>query len=163
MNGHDFLSYGLKVNGVSHDVVDVPFSATLLEVLRNRMGLVGTKQGCEDGQCGACTVLIDGQAVNSCLELAAETVSREIVTIEGYNPRDGSLTPLQEALVKHAAIQCGFCIPGIVLAAESLLAESPGATEEQIRTEMDGNLCRCTGYASILAAILEVAEARRGS
>lgn len=163
MNRHGFLSYGLRINGVSHDVVDAHFSATLLEVLRNRIGLVGTKQGCEDGQCGACTVLIDGQAVNSCLELAAETVGREIVTIEGYNRPDGSLTPLQEALVRHAAIKCGFCIPGIVLAAESLLAERPDATEEEIRTEMDGNLCRCTGYSSLLAAILEVAEARRGS
>jgi carbon-monoxide dehydrogenase small subunit len=163
MNRHDLMSYGLRINGVSHDVVDAQFNATLLDVLRNRIGLVGTKQGCEDGQCGACTVLIDGQAVNSCLELAAETVGREIVTIEGYNRPDGSLTPLQEALVRHAAIQCGFCIPGIVLAAESLLAERPEATEEDIRTEMDGNLCRCTGYSSILAAILEVAEARRGS
>lgn len=163
MSRHGLLSYDLRINGVSHDVVDVHFSATLLEVLRNRIGLVGTKQGCEDGQCGACTVLIDGQAVNSCLELAAETAGRAIVTIEGYNHPDGSLTPLQEALVRHAAIQCGFCIPGIVLAAESLLAERPDATEEEIRTEMDGSLCRCTGYSSILAAILEVAEARRGS
>lgn len=163
MNRHGLLSYDLRINGVSHDVVDVHFSGTLIEVLRDRLGLVGTKQGCEDGQCGTCTVLIDGQAVNSCLELAAETVGREIVTIEGYNRPDGSLTPLQEALVKHAAIQCGFCIPGIVLAAESLLAERPDATEEEIRTEMDGNLCRCTGYSSLLAAIIEVAEARRGS
>ncbi len=163
MSRHGLLSYDLRINGVSHDVVDVHFSATLLEVLRNRIGLVGTKQGCEDGQCGACTVLIDGQAVNSCLELAAETAGRAIVTIEGYNHPDGSLTPLQEALVRHAAIQCGFCIPGIVLAAESLLAERPDATEEEIRTEMGGNLCRCTGYSSLLAAILEVAEARRGS
>jgi len=163
MNRHGLLSYALRVNGASHDVEDVYFGDTLLEVLRDRLGFVGTKQGCEDGQCGACTVLIDGQAVNSCLELAAETIGREIVTIEGYNRPDGSLTPLQEALVKHAAIQCGFCIPGIVLAAESLLAEYPVATEEEIRTEMDGNLCRCTGYSSILAAILEVAEARRGS
>lgn len=85
------------------------------------------------------------------------------MTIEGYNRPDGSLTPLQQALVKHAAIQCGFCIPGIVLAAESLLAECPEATEEEIRTELEGNLCRCTGYSSIVAAILEVAEARRGS
>lgn len=162
MNSCGFLSYELKVNGVSHDIADVHFGATLIDVLRNRIELLGTKQGCEDGQCGACTVLIDGEAVNSCLELAAEAIGREILTIEGYNPRDGSLTPLQEALVKHAAIQCGFCIPGIILAAESLLAECPGATEEQIRTEMDGNLCRCTGYCSILAAILEVAEARRG-
>jgi carbon-monoxide dehydrogenase small subunit len=163
MNRHDLMSYGLRINGVSRDVVDAQFNATLLDVLRNRIGLVGAKQGCEDGQCGACTVLIDGQAVNSCLELAAETIGREIVTIEGYNRPDGSLTPLQEALVRHAAIQCGFCIPGIVLAAESLLADCPEATEEEIRTEMDGNLCRCTGYSSILAAILEVAEARRGS
>lgn len=162
MNSHGFLSYELKVNGVSHDIPDVHFGARLIDVLRNRIELPGTKQGCEDGQCGACTVLIDGEPVNSCLELAAEAVGREIVTIEGYNPRDGSLTPLQEALVKHAAIQCGFCIPGIILAAESLLAECLAATEEQIRTEMDGNLCRCTGYGSILAAILEVAEARRG-
>ena len=163
MNSHGFLSYGLRVNGIVHDVVDMPFSASLLDVLRNRLEFVGTKQGCEDGQCGACTVLIDGQAVNSCLELAAEAVGRAIVTIEGYNHPDGSLTPLQEALVKHAGIQCGFCIPGIVLAAESLLAECPEATEEEIRRELDGNLCRCTGYSSILAAILEVAEARRGS
>lgn len=163
MNRHGLLSYDLRINGASHDVVDTHFSATLLEVLRNGIGLVGTKQGCEDGRCGACTVLIDGQAVNSCLELAAETVGREIVTIEGYNRPDGSLTPLQEALVRHAAIQCGFCIPGTVLAAESLLAERPDATEAEIRTEMDGNLCRCTGYSSILAAILEVAQARRGS
>lgn len=163
MSRHGLLSYGLRVNGASHAVEDVHFGDTLLEVLRDRLGLVGTKQGCEDGQCGACTVLIDGQAVNSCLELAAETPGREIVTIEGYNRPDGSLTPLQEALVKHAAIQCGFCIPGIVLAADSLLAERPDATEEEIRAELDGNLCRCTGYGSILAAICEVAGARRGA
>ncbi|MFN4013915.1 MAG: (2Fe-2S)-binding protein [Reyranella sp.] len=163
MKSNGLLSYGLWVNGAPHDIEDVHFGATLIEVLRDRLGLVGTKQGCEDGQCGACTVLIDGLAVNSCLELAAETVGREIMTIEGYNRRDGSLTPLQEALVRQAGIQCGFCIPGIVLAAESLLAECPGATEEEVRAEMDGNLCRCTGYSSIIAAIVEVAEARRGA
>jgi len=163
MNQDSTLSYHLEVNGLDHEVRGADYTETLLHVLRYRLGLTGTKEACEDGQCGSCTVLIDGQPVNSCIELAAEAQGCAIMTIEGYNRPDGELTPLQKSLVKHAAVQCGYCIPGLILAAEAFLKENPGATESQIRTGMDGNLCRCTGYTSILAAISEAARESHAS
>lgn len=158
MSKESTLSYHLKVNGQDREVLGAEYTESLLYVLRYRLGLTGTKEACEDGQCGSCTVLIDGQPVNACIELAAEAQDAEITTIEGYNLPDGQLTPLQKAFVKHAAVQCGYCIPGLILSAEVFLRENPGATSEQIRVGMDGNLCRCTGYTSILAAIEEAAK-----
>ena len=114
--------------------------------------------GCENGKCGACTVHIDDKPVCSCMELAAVVVGSEITTIEGYNKPDGTLTKLQQCFVKHAALQCGYCTPGFIMSAAAFIAEHPNATEEEIREGMDGNLCRCTGYGRIIAAIKEAAE-----
>lgn len=163
MKGDETLSYTLRINGADREVRDAHYTETLSEVLRYRLTLTGTKQACEEGACGACTVLIDGQPVNSCVELAAEAAGSEILTIEGYNLPDGSLTPLQQAFVKHAGVQCGYCIPGFILAAEALLKKHPKATVDDIREGMDGNLCRCTGYSAIINAIAEVANGNHAS
>ena len=153
----DRISYRLTVNGAAHEVRDAWPHETLLHVLRFRLGLTGTKYGCAHGQCGACTVHIDGEPVCSCLELAAATVGSAITTIEGYNDPDGGLTPLQRAFVKHGALQCGYCTPGFVMSAAALIAANPEVTEDGIREGMVGNLCRCTGYGWIIAAIKEAA------
>ncbi|MDB4444010.1 (2Fe-2S)-binding protein [bacterium] len=125
---------------------------TLLEFLRERVGLTGTKKGCGQGDCGACTVLIDSQPINSCLVIAAEVVGREIITIEGLKKKDKPHS-LQQAFVDHNAIQCGFCTPGMILTAYALLSENPNPTDEEIRHYLQGNLCRCTGYSKIVQAI----------
>ena len=127
-------------------------SETLLECLRDQVGLTGTKKGCDQGDCGACTVLIDGRPVNSCLVLAAEVAGREITTIEGLAQGD-KLHPLQQAFIEHNAIQCGFCTPGMILTSLALLNEIPNPSEEEIRRYLQGNLCRCTGYSKIVEAI----------
>lgn len=132
-------------------------SETLLECLRDQVGLTGTKKGCDQGDCGACTVLIDGQPVNSCLVLAAEVAGREITTIEGLAQGD-KLHPLQQAFVDHNAIQCGFCTPGMILTSLALLNENPNPSEEEIRRYLQGNLCRCTGYSKIVEAIQAAAH-----
>ncbi|ODR99124.1 hypothetical protein AUC69_09375 [Methyloceanibacter superfactus] len=163
MHNGETLSYPLRINGTEHEISGAHYTETLLEVLRYRLTLTGTKQACEEGACGACTVLIDGQPVNACVELAAEAVGSEIMTIEGYNRPDGSLTRLQQAFVKHAGVQCGYCIPGFILAAETFLKEHPKATVDDIREGMDGNLCRCTGYSAIINAIAEVADGNNAS
>ena len=129
---------------------------TLLDLLRDRIGLTGTKEGCGNGNCGTCTVLMDGAPVNACLILAAEVPGRAITTIEGLSA-GGALHPLQQALVEHGGTQCGFCTPGIVLAAKALLDEIPLPSEAQIRRAIAGNLCRCTGYGKIVDAIAAVA------
>lgn len=155
------VSYTLHVNGKECSVDQAWYHESLLDVLRNRLGLSGTKFGCGHGQCGACTVHINGMAVNSCLELAAACVGQPITTIEGYTPGDGSLTALQECFVRHAALQCGYCTQGFVMAAESFLRHHPSPntiTEDEIRIGLSGNLCRCTGYGPIIAAILEAAH-----
>lgn len=140
------------LNGEMQDL-EVEDHWTLLHLLREELGLTGTKEGCGSGECGACTVLVDGKAVNSCLYLAAEVEGKEVLTIEGLAAPDGTLHPLQRAFVEHGAIQCGFCTPGMILAAKALLDENPSPTEEEIRHALAGNLCRCTGYLQILRAI----------
>jgi carbon-monoxide dehydrogenase small subunit len=130
---------------------------TLLHVLRERLRLTGTKEGCGKGECGACTVLLDGKPVNSCLVLAFEVDGREVVTIEGLGR--GELHPLQRAFVEHGAVQCGFCTPGLILAAKALLDEDPDPDEAAIRRGIAGNLCRCTGYVKVVDAIRAAAAA----
>ncbi len=146
----------LQVNGVK-EILEVEEHHTLLWVSRNQLHLTGAKEGCGTGECGACTVLMDGKAVNACLVLAMEADGHEITTIEGLG-RPGQLHPLQESFVKNGAIQCGFCTPGMVMMAKALLDDNPHPTEDEIRYAMAGNLCRCTGYAKIVKAIQEVAD-----
>jgi carbon-monoxide dehydrogenase small subunit len=152
------ISYTLRVNGSLYEVKDAWYFDILLHVLRDRLGLTGTKFGCAHGQCGACTVLIDGKPVCSCLELAATTVGSEITTIEGYSQPDGRLTRLQKAFVEHGALQCGYCTPGFIMSASAFIADHPNAGEDEIREGMVGNLCRCTGYGRIIAAIKDAAS-----
>ena len=147
------------VNGTEH-IVLADTRDTLLELLRDRIGLTGTKEGCSNGNCGTCTVLMDGATVNACLVLALEAPGRDIVTIEGIAPR-GALHPIQEALVAHGGTQCGFCTPGIVLSAKALLDANPKPTDADIRHAIAGNLCRCTGYGKIVEAIAAAAATAR--
>jgi len=141
----------LFVNGERYEVYVEP-SKFLRDVLREDLQLTGTKEACSSGRCGSCTVLIDGLAVKSCLILAAQVQGREILTIEGL-ATDGELHPLQQAFIDTFAVQCGYCTPGMILAAKALLDESPGATEEEIKEGLSGNLCRCTGYTKIIEAV----------
>jgi carbon-monoxide dehydrogenase small subunit len=151
----------VRVNGLpeTHAVAD---NQTLLSFLRDTLDLTGAKEGCNEGECGACVVLVDGKAVNSCLMLAVEADGREVTTIEGLAPR-GELHPLQSALLRHSAVQCGFCTPGMILTAVALLREKPAPTEAEIRTALAGNLCRCTGYRQIIDAVHEAALEVRGN
>lgn len=144
----------VTVNGERRQALAEP-RHTLLELLRDTLGLTGAKEGCGDGNCGACTVLLDGRPVNSCLVLAVEAQGREVVTVEGL-AQDGSLHPIQRAFVESGAIQCGFCTPGLVMAAYVLLRDNPRPTEHQVRAAIAGNLCRCTGYDKIVRAIMAV-------
>jgi carbon-monoxide dehydrogenase small subunit len=146
----------LNVNGDAHELLVAP-NHTLLEVLREKLGLMGTKRGCDLGACGACTVLIDGEAYLSCLMLAVDAVGKEIITIEGL-AASGDLHPLQKAFVDHGGLQCGFCTPGMILTAEAILNEEDHPTEDVVKKKMAGNLCRCTGYKKILEAVMSVAE-----
>ena len=132
--------------------VDVPPHWTLLRLLREGLGLTGTKEGCGIGECGACTVLLDGMPVNSCLVLAPKVEGRRVETIEGLGSRD-LLHPLQKAFIEHGAIQCGFCTPGMLMASKALLDRNPQPTREEIKEAISGNLCRCTGYQQIIEAI----------
>jgi len=147
------------VNGESMEVLVQPYE-TLLDVLRERMELTGPKEGCGTGDCGACTIHLDGQPVASCLVLALQARDRSVLTIEGL-AKHGVLHPLQDAFVRHGVPQCGFCIPGVLMAAAALLAETPRPTEEEIRYGIAGNLCRCTGYTKMMTAINEAADAVR--
>ena len=143
----------LRMNCNGRDVeLEIRPSATLAHVLREQMGLTGTKIGCEEGECGACAVLVDGQAVNSCIYPAMKANGRSILTVEGLS-RDGKLHPLQRAFMEHGAVQCGYCIPGVLMSATALLQENAHPTEEEIRRAISGNLCRCTGYRLIVEAI----------
>jgi carbon-monoxide dehydrogenase small subunit len=125
---------------------------TLLQMLREELALTGTKNGCEAGECGACTVLVNGEPVNSCMMLAVEADGREILTVEGLAP-EGRLSPLQQAFVEHNAVQCGFCTPGMLMSAQALLQRNPSPTEAEIKEALVGNLCRCTGYVRIVQAV----------
>jgi aerobic carbon-monoxide dehydrogenase small subunit len=133
--------------------VEIEPHLTLLQLLRERLELTGTKEGCGMGECGACTVLLDGKAVNSCIFPAAEAEGTSITTIEGIADGKGGLHPIQKAFIEHGAIQCGFCTPGMVLSVKALLDEIPKPTEEEIRNGIAGNLCRCTGYLQIVQAV----------
>jgi carbon-monoxide dehydrogenase small subunit len=144
----------LNINGCTHEVLVAP-NHTLLEVLRDQLGLMGTKRGCDLGACGACTVLIDGEAYLACVMLAVDAAGRQILTIEGLS-EDGGLHPLQRAFVDKGALQCGFCTPGMILTAKAILDEVPQPTEAEIKQKMAGNLCRCTGYKKIVEAVMSV-------
>ncbi len=156
------LIYTLHVNGQSSDVRDAWIGESLLYVLRERLGLMGSKGACEQGECGSCSVLVDGELVCSCLVLAAGAVGQQITTIEGVAPA-GAPSDVQQAFVDAGAVQCGFCTPGLIMATHSLLERSPEPTEYEIREELSGNICRCTGYGRIIEAVQRVAVARRGA
>ncbi len=145
----------LRVNGEDHEVYAAPWH-TLQEVLRYDLGLTGTKKGCDDGYCGACTVLVDSKAVKSCVVFARQVQGKDILTVEGLS-RNGELDPLQQTFIDKFAIQCGFCTPGMLLSAKALLMENPNPSLEEIKEAITGNLCRCTGYKKIVEAIQAVA------
>ena len=147
----------LKVNGEEFTVV-AQHTDTLVDVLREKLDLIGTKKACDIGDCGACTILVNGKPVNSCLILAMDAEGKEITTIEGLEGKDGTLHPIQEAFITNGAVQCGFCTPGMILSAKALLDEIPNPTEEEVRQGLAGNLCRCTGYAKIVQAVLDAAQ-----
>ncbi len=153
-------SISVTVNG-KREYLSVPSQMTLLRMLREELGLTGTKSGCEAGECGACTVLVDAEPVNACMILAAEADNCEITTVEGLAGEDG-LSPLQQAFVDHNAVQCGFCTPGMLIAAHALLKRNPHPSEEEIRAALVGNLCRCTGYVNIVKAI-QASSAKGGA
>lgn len=152
--GTKMISIELKINGESYEVSLKP-NETLLDVIRDRIGLTGTKKGCDTGQCGACTVLLEGKPVPSCLVLAVDAQGKDIMTIEGV-AIDGKLHPIQDAFVKEGAVQCGYCTPAMILTAKALLDVNPNPTEQEIKEAISGNLCRCTGYVKIVKAISSV-------
>lgn len=154
------MRFELSVNGKKR-VVYVHPSMTLLEVLRDELNLTGTKRGCDDSNCGVCTVLLDGKAVKSCTMFIPQAVGHEITTIEGLEGENG-LHPLQQAFIDHFAVQCGYCTPGMILTAKAILDENPAATEDDIREGLHGNLCRCTGYKKIVEAIEAVRDGDYG-
>ncbi len=148
-----------RVNGEDYELYVEP-NKTLVEVLREELELTGTKMGCGEGACGACTVLIDGRAVKSCLILALQARGKDVLTIEGLGKK--GLHPLQQSFMDHFAIQCGYCTPGMIMAAKALLDENPRCTEEEIRESLVGNLCRCTGYVKIMEAISAARDGAKG-
>ena len=146
----------LRVNAEDHEL-QVPPNKTLLETLRGDLGLTGAKEGCQDGTCGSCTILLDGNPVRSCLILAVEAEGKDILTIEGLS-KDDELHPIQEAFVNYGGVQCGFCTPGMILAAKALLDTNTSPSEEEVRKAISGNLCRCTGYLKIVESIMAAAQ-----
>lgn len=156
------LDYRLTVNGRPHEVQDSWIGESLLYVLRERLGLPGSKGACEQGECGSCTVVVDGRAVCSCLVLAASAVDSEITTIEGLGA-DQALSDVQQAFIDAGGVQCGFCTPGFVVAVHHLLSNHHDPSDNEIREALSGNICRCTGYGRILEAVREVVERRRSS
>ena len=154
--------YVLHVNGDDHAVADAWLGESLLYVLRERLGFPGAKAGCEQGECGSCSVLVDGTLVCACLVLAAAAVGADIVTVEGLQPAErGAMSAVQRAFVQTGAVQCGFCTPGLVMAVHALLEHDPEPTDLAVREAISGNLCRCTGYGRILEAVEVAASARR--
>ena len=158
MSGHQ--NYTLNVNGTEHPVKDAWIGESLLYVLRERLGLPGSKGACEQGECGSCTVVIDGSAVCSCLVMAATAVDSQIATIEGL-AEDGTLTDVQEAFITEGAVQCGFCTPGLVMAVHHLLESNDNPDEMTVKEALSGNICRCTGYGRIFAAVDAVIAQRQ--
>lgn len=151
----------ITVNKTKH-TLDVPPSMTLLEILREKLNLTGTKEGCGKGECGACTVIMNGMAVNSCLILASSADGAQIETIEGLEV-NGRLHPLQEAFINEGAVQCGFCTPGMILSAKALLDKNHDPDDDEIKEALEGNLCRCTGYSKIISAVKKASAARHGA
>ncbi len=150
-----FHRISMMVNG-EYEQIDVPSNMTLMQMLRDKLALTGTKNGCNAGECGACTVLLNGEPVNSCMVLAVECEGANIVTVEGL-AKDGVLDPVQQTIIDHGGVQCGFCTPGILISSRALLDRIPNPTEEEIREALVGNLCRCTGYIRIVDAVKEAA------
>jgi carbon-monoxide dehydrogenase small subunit len=142
----------VTVNGEEHEI-EVPARRLLSDLLRDDLNLTGTKRGCETGICGACTVLVDGQAVKSCLTLAIQARGRNVTTIEGIRGKEGELHPIQQAFIDHMGLQCGYCTPGFIMTACAMLSRTPAPSAEEIRAGLSGNLCRCTGYMSIVESI----------
>ena len=155
------VALALVVNGESVRLEVSPV-ATLLDLLRDSLALKGTKYGCGEGECGACSVLLDGKLVNACLVLALECEGREVLTIEGLTPGGGKLHPIQQAFVECGAVQCGFCTPGMIMATHALLEANPNPTEDEIKRALEGNICRCTGYRKIVDAVLSLAGKEAG-
>lgn len=149
------MRLSLHVNGMEHEL-EVRPTARLIDVLRLQLGLTGVKEGCSEGECGACTVIVDGKAVNSCLVLAGQVRGKKVLTVEGLAGDDG-LDRLQRMFIEHGAVQCGFCTPGMIMQSAWLLAENPDPSEQEIREGISGNLCRCTGYVNIVKAIRQAA------
>lgn len=154
------IAIELTVNGESHRA-EVPTRRLLSDFLRDDLHLTGTKRGCETGICGACSVLLDGEVIKSCLMLAAQANGRDITTVEGLGA-DGELHPLQQAFMDHGGLQCGYCTPGFLMASCALLSRNLAPTEDEVRAALNGNLCRCTGYVGIVESILSAAEKMRG-
>ena len=154
--------YNLKVNGKNHEVRDAWVGESLLYVLRERLGLPGSKGACEQGECGSCTVIMDGQAVCSCLVMAATAIDADIKTIEGLSS-DGELTEVQDAFITEGGVQCGFCTPGLVVAIEHLLDNNQNPTELEIKEAISGNICRCTGYGRIFEAVQTAVSTRKAT
>ena len=150
------ISINVTINGESKKL-DIPAGITALELIRDRLALKGTKEGCGTGDCGSCTVLVDGLPVNSCLMLALQAEGREVTTIEGLST-GGRLDPIQEAFVSHGGIQCGFCTPGMILSATALLESTPKPSQKEVNKALEGHLCRCTGYNKIIEAVLRAAD-----
>lgn len=154
------MSITFTLNG-SEKTASITPNTRLLDMIRDEIGLTGTKEGCGVGECGACTVIVDGQAVNSCLVFAASVAGKSVTTIEGVAQQDGTLHPIQQAFLDNHALQCGFCTPGFVMSAKALLDKNPHPTREEIRVAISGNLCRCTGYEQIIQAVEDAAQDKR--
>lgn len=150
----------LTVNGMTYEV-EAQSTARLLDVLRDQLGLTGSKEGCGEGECGACTVIVDGKAVNSCMMLAVQARGKEVLTVEGL-AQDGELDVLQQKFIEYGAVQCGFCTPGMLMSAKALLMGNPVPSEQDIRVALAGNLCRCTGYTKIFEAFEAAREESNG-
>jgi carbon-monoxide dehydrogenase small subunit len=151
----------MTING-EYEQVDVPANMTLLQMLRDKVALTGTKNGCMAGECGACTVMLNGEPVNSCMVLAVECDGAQVLTVEGL-AKDHVLDPVQQAIIQHGGVQCGFCTPGVLISARALLDRNPDPKEEEIREALVGNLCRCTGYIRIVDAVQEAASRQRAA
>jgi carbon-monoxide dehydrogenase small subunit len=150
----------VTVNGEKYELSIKP-KTTLLQLLRNELGLMGTKQACMDNSCGACTVIVNKMAIKSCSVLAMQVNGKEVTTVEGLASKEGELSPLQDAFLRHHAFQCGFCTPGKLMSSTAMLEEMSDPTEEDVRRDMEGNLCRCTGYVQYLKAIMDVVQQRK--